>query len=190
MRAVSFLVALNLFLVSCATYSPAPKLDHTKVDFTKEGIFYGKMKISLDDKFATGQCNLKFEDGKISKFVNVDKEGNFEGSMPSGKIYLSEIECERDSYYFDPNVVFFTSKLGKKKTFVGEIDVKWSPGGFNPIVTILGALIGWIAFSKSGSKITLTHENKLTRKVSSTKTHFVSLMEIPYGLGPKVEAKK
>jgi len=143
------------------------------------------MKVNLDGKLASEQCDLHFSDDKTFYKTPIDSEGKFKFAGLEGEIYISGLKCNNDYFTFEEKALSFTNKAGNKQTFVGDFEVTWQTGGINPWVTVGAALVGWIAVSRSAHRLTITNKSLTSRSYASAGDIRKSLIKIPYGLGPK-----
>lgn len=173
MKLVSVVLILSVLISSCAHNLPQAK-HYTEVDSKTEGEFFGKINIEFDGKeYAENNCSLKFVDTDSSAFnVNINNEGKFKSKAKKGKIYLKEIICKKDTYAFKDNELVFTNHSDNNLTFIGNIDIKWKQSQINPLVAIVGILVGWIAISSSGEQLFLDVKDERTREVASVKKAF------------------
>lgn len=184
---ITSLLALSLFATSCAHHRPLA-FDESTFDASKQGIFYGNMKIMLDGKLASQQCDLHFSDATTSYLTPITEDGNFKLAAPEGIIFLKVIKCDNDVFTFEDKALSFTNTIGAKPTFVGDFEVKWETGSINPWIAVGGLLIGWIAIHKTGHKLTIVNQTLASRSYASAADFHQDLIKIPYGLGPKSES--
>lgn len=176
------LLVLCLLITSCAHRPLA--YDESTFDPTKEGIFYGTIKVDLDNKLASEQCDLHFSDDKSIYITPIKNDGTFKLAGPDGEMFLKGIKCNSDFFTFEDKALSFKNKVGAKPTFIGDFEVKWETGGFNPFITVGALLIGWIAVSRSAHKLTIVNKSLASRSYASTNDFRKSLIKIPYGLNP------
>lgn len=184
MKHISLLMTLVIFFSSCAHVIPKSKFNPDRVDLSKEGIFYGKLKVVYDEvRTASNNCALNFVDSNKKKItVNLDRQGNFMSSASSGQVYLSNIICKHGVFNFKDKEIVFNNIVDGKPNFVGDIEMKWTAGSINPFLLIGGLLIGWIAIAQSPDTIKIKNMSENSRSIASLGDHHKSLIKIPYGL--------
>ena len=162
------LLATLILLQSCSGFTPAKKFSRKSVDYKKHGIFFGKLKVNLNGKQLIGMCNIQYFDGDSYKWMRVTQKGNFAGKAGPGKISFTQLVCDDATRTFPEGDLSFVNKIGKE-SYLGNFEIEWKEGSFNPIVTVLALLVGWWAFSKSGTKFVMKNLDSNGRYIASTK---------------------
>ena len=172
-------------LTSC---SSVPKqvstYDSKKVDFKKQGEFFGNIKIVYDGSKHSENCTLNFNAADGIHNVAIDKQGNFRAYAKAGDVKLNSVTCYEtgmtgsSDYYLMQKKVSFNLKNGKKPTYIGDLEMNWEPGGFNPFVTVVGLLVGWVAIHNSRKNISFKNKSINNRKIASAnQEHHTSLLK-------------
>jgi PBP1b-binding outer membrane lipoprotein LpoB len=90
MKILSTILMGALLFTSCAHNLPKNNFNKAEVNFEKEGIFFGNIKINYDDsKMSMNECVMNFVDSSKKKITaHVDMNGNFESAGSDGEVYL------------------------------------------------------------------------------------------------------
>ena len=184
MKALAIYLILIIFSSSCSSTIVGNKHDSHLAKKNNYGVFKGKLKVTYDNLEKTQDCFLSFThetDGEFETIVPISENGSFIGSAPKGKVILSSVMCNHssghDDYSFNDEGMSFTNK-GKKQTFIGNLEVVWEPSKMNPLVTVIGALVGWIAVSSSGESFMIKNHSEVSRKIASNHSN-ISLVKVP-----------
>lgn len=86
-------VSTSILLSSCAT--SRKNIDLTKVG-PDEGVFYGKIKVVMDDEDVTGNCYIGVRDPSGEElYYSLDDTGLFSGVTKTGENWTSQLRCRK-----------------------------------------------------------------------------------------------